>query len=178
MIRLATIDDLFETIAQSATHDDGEELDLLQHSLQCAQLLSKTAPDDVELQVAGLVHDLGTMLEPDRPDSHARTGADAVEPLLGARVAALVGGHDQAKRYLVSSDPAYRDRLSETSILTLTFQGGEMSDAERSAFEAGEHFESLVRLRRADDAAKVAGRTVPPLPEWRARVQRVADEVR
>ena len=175
MIPLTTLDDLFEAVAGSAAHADGEELDLLQHSLQCAQLLSKTAPDDLELQVAGLVHDLGTMLDPGRPASHARTGADAVEPLLGARVAALVGGHDQAKRYLVSSDPTYGDRLSEMSVLTLTFQGGEMGDTERTAFEQGEHFEHLIRLRRADDAAKVAGRAVPGLSEWRATVQQVAD---
>jgi predicted HD phosphohydrolase len=173
---VSTLDDLFGVLDGAAAHDDGEALDLLAHSLQCAQLLAKTAPDDLELQVAGLVHDLGTMLEPARPDTHARTGANAVERLLGARVAALVGGHDHAKRYLVSTDPTYRGRLSEMSVVTLTLQGGEMGEPERIAFEAAEHFDSLVRLRRADDAAKVAGRTVPGLETWRARVQRVADD--
>ena len=176
MTEVSTLDDLFEVLEGAAAHDDGEALDLLAHSLQCAQLLAKTAPDDLELQVAGLVHDLGTMLEPGRPDTHARTGADAIESLLGHRVAALVGGHDQAKRYLVSTDPAYRGRLSEMSVVTLTLQGGEMGESERSAFEAAEHFDSLLRLRRADDAAKVAGRTVPGLEAWRAQVERVAHD--
>jgi len=169
-----TLDDLFGVLERGIGDADGEDVDLLAHSLQCAQLLAKTAPDDAELHVAGLVHDLGTMLEPGHPDTHARTGADAIEPLLGPRVAALVGGHDHAKRYLVSTDPAYRGRLSEMSVVTLTLQGGEMGEAERSTFEGAEHFDSLLRLRRADDAAKVAGRTVPGLDAWREKVERVA----
>ena len=172
-----TVDDLFGVLERGAALDDGETVDLLAHSLQCAQLLAKTQPDDAELQIAGLVHDLGTVLEPGRPDTHARTGAAAVGPLLGARVAALVGGHDQAKRYLVVADPAYRSRISSTSVATLAAQGGDMNDEERAAFEAGEHFDSLIRLRRADDAAKVAGRTVPGLDEWRARVRAVVEEL-
>jgi len=51
-----------------------------------------------------------------------------------------------------------------------------MGESERSAFEAAEHFDSLLRLRRADDAAKVAGRTVPGLEAWRAQVERVAHD--
>ena len=174
MSAIGSLDDLFSVLAGSEQYDDEETVDLLAHSLQCAQLLSKTAPDDLELQVAGLLHDLGTMLEPGRPDTHAVTGADAVRSLLGSRVAALIGGHDHAKRYLVSTDSTYRGRLSEMSILTLGFQGGDMNDAECAEFESGEHFDSLVRLRRADDAAKVAGRTVPGLDAWRDRVQQVA----
>ena len=174
MTAITSLDALFDVLASSEQLDDEEDVDLLAHSLQCAQLLSKTAPDDVELQVAGLLHDLGTMLEPGRPDTHAVTGGDAVRTLLGSRVAALISGHDHAKRYLVSTDSAYRARLSETSILTLGFQGGDMTVAECTAFEANEHFDSLVRLRRADDAAKVVGRVVPGLDEWRERVEQVA----
>ena len=174
MTSLDSVDDVFVVLARSRQDDDGEAVDLLAHSLQCAQLLMKTAPDDVELQVAGLLHDLGTMLDPGRPDTHARTGADAIAPLLGARVSALVGGHDHAKRYLVARDDAYRARLSEMSVATLALQGGDMTSSEMSAFESSEHFDSLVRLRRADDAAKVPGRSVPGLDEWRARVEQVA----
>jgi predicted HD phosphohydrolase len=174
MSTITSLDDLFDVLASSAQYADGETVDLLAHSLQCAQLLSKTAHDDLELQVAGLVHDLGTMLEPGRPDTHALTGAHAIRPLLGSRVAALIGGHDHAKRYLVSTDSAYRARLSETSILTLEFQGGDMTEAECAAFEANDHYDGLVRLRRADDAAKAAGREVPGLDDWRERVEQVA----
>ena len=54
-------------------------------------MLAATAAGDPTLQVAGLVHDVGTVLWPDRPRTHARAGAAAVAPLLGDRVAGLVG---------------------------------------------------------------------------------------
>jgi gamma-butyrobetaine dioxygenase len=117
---------------------------------------------------------VGTALEPGAPATHATTGETAVAPLLGDRVAALVGGHDQAKRYLVTADPVYRSLLSEFSVFTLGLQGGDMDVAERTAFESGEHFDALVALRRADDAAKEPGRVVPGLDTWRATLDRLA----
>lgn len=167
-----TVDALLDTIRLGASAHDGEAVDLLAHMLQCAALLAAAAPDDVELQIAGLVHDVGTVLEPDGPATHATTGAEAVEALFGSRVAALVAGHDHAKRYLVSADPSYRAQLSEMSVATLALQGGDMDAAERTRFEAGEHFDSLVVLRRADDAAKVPGQAVPGLDDWRTQVER------
>ena len=168
-----TVDALVDQLASSEGVSDGEAVDLLAHMLQCAALLKEIAPDDPELQVAGLVHDLGWQLTRD-PAVHATAGANAVARLLGDRVATLVAGHDHAKRYLVTTDREYRARLSETSVLTLGFQGGDMSENERSAFERGEHFEALVALRRADDAAKVPGRAVPGLDAWRATLEDLA----
>ena len=124
MNRIDDIDALLETLAGGATLDDGEGLDLLAHSLQCAENLAVASPDDAELQVAGLVHDLGTILEPGRPATHARTGGDAVRDLIGARVADLVARHDLAKRYLVTTDPGYRDELSDHSVATLAMRSG------------------------------------------------------
>jgi len=172
---ISTLDDLMAVLEDGKSTDDGEALDALAHSLQCAALLGESEPDDVELQVAGLVHDVGTLLAPGRPTTHANTGADAVVGLLGPRVAALVANHDQAKRYLVTTEPAYLGRLSEFSVATLALQGGEMDGSERAAFEAGEHFASAVALRRADDAAKVPGRTVPGLDAWEEPLRRVAE---
>jgi len=169
---------LFDVLATGARADDEEGLDLLAHSLQCAANLADAAPDDLELQVAGLVHDLGTMLEPGRPDSHARTGGDAVRELLGARVADLVTQHDQAKRYLVSAEPSYRECLSPQSVATLAVQGGGLDDRQRAQFEARPDFTSYVTLRRADDAAKVPGLDVAPLPAWRGLVETCAGAVR
>jgi len=173
MTTFTTVDALLGALCLGAGFDDGEEVDTLAHMLQSAALLAESAPDDLELQAAGLVHDLGWLLAADAP-SHARLGGEAVRELLGDRVAALVTGHDHAKRYLVSTDPDYRGLLSETSVATLALQGGDMDDDERTAFEASEHFESLVTLRRADDAAKVPGRSVPDLEAWRAPVEQLA----
>jgi predicted HD phosphohydrolase len=171
--RLATVDDLFAALAASAGADDEGGLSILDHSLQCAARLRADHPDDVELQVAGLVHDLGWLDADDpawrlRPDAaHDRDGRALVEGLLGARVGALVGGHVDAKRYLLAVDPAYRDLLSARSEITLGFQGGVMSPAECRAFAARPDHDDLVALRRADDAAKVRGATVDPLERWR-----------
>jgi predicted HD phosphohydrolase len=169
----ATLDALLDVLEASAAHADEEDVDLLAHALQCAQRLRRVAPDDIELQVAGLVHDIGTALVPDAPDRHARIGADAVRPLLGARVARLVGGHAEAKRYLVAVDRAYRDSLSPRSIVTLRAQGGPLDERGVAAFRRGRDADSLVALRRADDGAKVAGAVVPGLDHWHAPIAAV-----
>jgi predicted HD phosphohydrolase len=90
-----------------------------------------------------------------------------VRPLLGDRVAELVLQHDQAKRYLVTVDPAYLDLLSAQSVATLEVQGGPMDAATRASFEQLPDFDACVALRRADDAAKVPGKSVLPLARWR-----------
>lgn len=169
-----TVDELFGCLAAAEREFDGETVDLLTHGLQCAALLAETAPHDAELQVAGLVHDLGTVFAPGQSSSHARIGADAVRPLLGDRVAILVGGHDQAKRYLVTTDASYRDCLSRRSVATLRVQGGLLDPTERASFERRPEFVALLALRRADDAAKDPGRAVPPLEHWRATVVELA----
>jgi predicted HD phosphohydrolase len=170
---IETLDALFTLLDASVTHDDEEDVDLLAHMLQSAHLLRAAAPDDIELQVAGLVHDIGTALVPDAPDRHAHTGADAVRGLLGTRVARLVGGHAEAKRYLVAVDASYRCALSDRSIVTLAAQGGALDARAAAAFARGRDAEALVELRRADDRAKVAGAIVPGLDAWREPVAAV-----
>ena len=172
-----TIDDvdaLFAVLESGAGETDKEDVDLLSHGLQCAALLADAAFDDPALQVAGLVHDVGTVLWPDRPRTHARAGAAAVTGLLGERVGWLVGHHDEAKRYLVTVDPGYTAQLSAGSVRTLEVQGGRLDDAERARLEAEPWLHDVLTLRRADDAAKVPGRDVPPLPHWRPVVETVA----
>jgi predicted HD phosphohydrolase len=173
-VELTTIDDLFDLLDASAAHDDGEAVDLRAHALQCAHLLSREAPDDLELQVAGLVHDVYHAVDPSADAIHDREGARLVEPLLGARVARLVGGHVVAKRYLVSTDPAYRHALSARSVDTLAHQGGDLDGTARRAVDASPDRLALLTLRRADDRAKVPDAVVPPMGHWRAVVEQVA----
>jgi predicted HD phosphohydrolase len=170
---IADVDSLLGVLESGAGATDDEDLDLLAHGLQCAALLAGVAPDDEGLQVAGLVHDVGTVLWPGRPRTHARAGAMAVADLLGERVAWLVGQHDQAKRYLVTVDGDYASRLSPGSVHTLEVQGGRLEDAERTRLDAEPWLDAVLTLRRADDDAKVPGRDVPPLSHWRPVVERV-----
>ena len=162
-----TPDELVRLLGRGNEHADEEAVDVLDHSLQCAALLAERHPDDVELQLAGLVHDVGTILEPDDPERHAATGGAAVAPLLGRRVGWLVSWHTEAKRYLVTTDRAYRSRLSARSVVTLAAQGGTMDDAEVAALAGAPDLDALLALRWADDDAKVVGRGVPGLEAWR-----------
>jgi predicted HD phosphohydrolase len=164
--------ELARLLGRGTEHADEEAVDVLDHSLQCAALLAERHPDDVELQLAGLVHDVGTILEPGDPERHAATGAAAVAPLLGRRVAWLVSWHAEAKRYLVTTDPAYRSRLSDRSVVTLAAQGGTMDDAEVAALAGAPDLDALLALRRADDDAKVVGCAVPGLEAWRPLLTR------
>ena len=173
-VQFRDVDELLATLAAGADVGDDESVDVLTHSLQCCALLAGVEPGDRELQVAGLVHDVGTVLQPRHPRTHARLGAAAVRDLLGARVARLVELHDQAKRYLVTTDPAYRHQLSARSVETLRLQGGLLDPVERATLDADPDLPAALALRRADDAAKVPGVVVPPLSHWRGLVDRLA----
>jgi predicted HD phosphohydrolase len=173
-VRLRSCEDLVDLLAQGAGADDDEAVDLLAHSLQCAAILERVAPGDLELQIAGLVHDVGTLVAPRRPETHAATGAAAVEALLGPRVAGLVEHHDQAKRFLVSTEPRYRHRLSPRSLETLRLQGGLLDPGERAELLAYADLPACLTLRRADDAAKMPGARVPGIGHWRAALERLA----
>ena len=177
MTRFTAVADL-EAFLRGMADKPGEEAGLseLDHGLQCAEVLRTMAPDDVELQLAGLLHDVaGSHCH---PAAHGRVGGRAVRGLFGERVAELVRLHVDAKRYLVSSDPAYRAKLSPASIVTLELQGGDMSAAEMAAFAASPFRDDAIRLREADDLAKVPGKPTPGLETWIPALERAAAPVR
>ena len=173
-VRFRSSDELVARLESAADADDDEPVDLLAHALQCAAILERVGPADRELQIAGLVHDLGTLVPPGRPETHAAVGAAAVAGLLGSRVADLVARHDDAKRYLVTTEPHYRHRLSDRSRETLRLQGGLLDPDERAALHAYSDLDALLTLRRADDAAKVPGARVPGLGHWRTVLEGLA----
>ncbi|HUD52106.1 hypothetical protein [Parvibaculum sp.] len=141
----------------------------LEHGLQCAAELEACAPDDIELQIAGLVHDICHGRCHIRV--HDRVGAGAVRAVLGDRVAELVGLHVAAKRYLVATDRSYAARLSPISKTSLDLQGGAMTQEEISAFEKHPLAQEAMLLRMADEAAKTPGRIVPGLDHWRGALR-------
>jgi predicted HD phosphohydrolase len=171
-IRFETLDALeaFLDLMQRTPSAEADGISEMDHGLQCAAELRVLAPGDEELQVAGLLHDVGHHISHIR--EHDAAGRNALADIMSDRVARLVGLHVAAKRYLVTTDPSYRALLSPTSIKTLALQGGDMSPAEVAAFEAQPHWQESLLLRRADEGAKTPGRAVPTLADWLPAIRR------
>jgi predicted HD phosphohydrolase len=138
----------------------------LDHALQTAVVLRHEFPDDIELAVAGLVHDIGHLLPGVDDAEHAEVGAESVRAALGERVAGPVGLHVEAKRYLVAHQETYAEVLAADSVASLALQGGPMSAEEQQDFERLPHAQRALDLRRADERGKVDGLEVPGLGEW------------
>ena len=159
-----------------AVLDDGHREDgytALDHHLQCADILASEGVD-IELRIAGLVHDVASSLDPRPSGDHAEIGAQLLRALLGDRVADLVAGHVRAKRYLVTVEPSYRALLNDDSTRTLARQGDTLTAEEVLAFERAPLADDWIALRRADDRAKIAGLVVPDLNAWRPLIDSVA----
>jgi len=169
----SSVDGLLRSLESLEGRPGDDVVPVLPHLLQTADILSSVRPHDSQLVAAGLLHDIASALDEDCGD-HARLGAVLLGPLLGPRVGRLVAGHTEAKRYLVTTEKGYARRLSADSTHTLALQGGPMTPGEVDAFGVLPHKADLVALRRADDAAKVAGREVPSPRSWRGLLDEVA----
>jgi phosphonate degradation associated HDIG domain protein len=139
----------------------GEAVTQLEHALQCAALAKLNNSSD-ELITASLLHDVGHLLH-DLPDDASDNGIDDYHEELAARyleknftkaVVEPVKLHVQAKRYLCAVENGYLETLSEPSKISLSFQGGVMSEEEVKEFENNEFYKEAVNLRRWDDLAK------------------------
>jgi predicted HD phosphohydrolase len=173
----ASVDELVSALESLARASGDDVVPALPHLLQTADRLGADHADDPELVAAGLVHDVASGLgRVDR--DHARAGAALVGPLLGARVAELVAGHAEAKRYLVTTEPGYAGRLSADSTFTLIGQGGLMDADEVAAFDRRTELASLLALRRADDLAKVPDAPTRRVEDWRPLLDEVAGRAR
>lgn len=159
----------------------GERVTMTDHGLQAAYFAEQEAAT-AALVVAALLHDVGHLLEP-TPDDIATWTADAQHESSGARwlarrfipaVSEPVRLHVAAKRYLCATDPGYRARLSDASVVTLRLQGGPMVSAELARFEAEPFSKDAVRLRLWDDQGKVAGLKTAELVDYRRLIEEQA----
>ena len=178
MMQTSTVDQVFEVLATGGgTAYFGEPVTVLEHSLQAAWIIQQNGGEST-LVAAALLHDLGHLLHLQGEDA-AQRGLDTRHEELG--VAALAGHlpavvldpirmHVAAKRYLCFAEPKYRKALSPSSVESLALQGGPMTEAEAEGYLAEPHALEAVRLRRADDAAKIAGMAVPGLESYRSLV--------
>jgi predicted HD phosphohydrolase len=161
----------------------GEPVSQLEHALQAAALAVRARAADEEV-LAALFHDLGHLCAPAGTPimdgfgavAHERIGADRLRAAgLPERVADLVCGHVQAKRYLVARTAGYLAGMSPASRRTLEFQGGPMLPAEAAAFEQDPLFAAKLRLRRWDELAKEPGARVAGAGAYREMLLRALE---
>ncbi len=161
----------------------GEPVTMSEHMLQCA-LLAEENSDSNELVVAALLHDighftseLGSFAMDDLVDKlHEEAGAQWLAPFFPSVIVDCVRFHVPAKRYLCKTEPEYFAGLSEASVHSLQLQGGPMSDNEVREFEQNPNLDAIVKVRRYDDLAKVAGKETPSLEHYMVKVRQVAND--
>ena len=155
----------------------GEPVSQAEHALQAAHLAEVAGAAD-SLIVAALLHDVGHLLhdlgdnaaERGIDDRHERSGGSWLSRNFEPEVAEPARLHVDAKRYLCAVEDSYFEALSPASKLSLSLQGGPMTPAEVTRFEANPHHLDAARLRRWDDEAKVPGLEVPGLQHYRDRL--------
>ncbi len=159
----------------------GESVSMTEHGLQSAHF-ARAAGAAETLVVAALLHDIGHLIEP-VPADLADWTTDARHETLGARwlaqrfrveISEPVRLHVAAKRYLCATDAHYFAKLSSASVHTLKLQGGPMSAPEVREFEAERFAQDAVRVRRWDDAGKVAGLRTAPLEHYLPMIAQLA----
>jgi phosphonate degradation associated HDIG domain protein len=161
---------LIEIYENKATGRYGlSDVNQLQHALQCARS-AELAGKPATFVVAALLHDVGHMIH-DLGEDAAKAGIDDrheeraarwLSHSFGPEVTEPIRLHVTAKRYLCAADPAYFEKLSEDSVISLALQGGPMSAEEMVDFALMPHFDAAVELRRFDDGAKDPNAVTPP----------------
>ena len=159
----------------------GEDVTLVDHALQCAELaIQDNSPKN--LVVAALLHDIGHLLIDESVEAfkdgidlhHDEIGAQWVSSRFPIEVSEPIRLHVDAKRYLVTKDPAYSEKLSEASLKTFQMQGGYMTEFEIQQFLDNSYSEDAIQVRLWDDAGKIRGKKTVELADLRAYIEDTA----
>lgn len=168
---------LFETYGDSDY--DGEPVSQTSHMVQCG-MRAMDLGEDEELILGAFLHDIGHLLRHQEETeamgsygvvNHEGLGADYLrEKGFSERICAMVEKHVDAKRYLVATDPAYEEKLSEASMQTLIWQGGPMNEIEVMQFEQHPYFDDIIKVRHWDEEAKDSDAVLLPLSHFKKLV--------
>ncbi|CAN5281514.1 HD domain-containing protein [soil metagenome] len=177
-----TINEIFELYEKYGGVEYGESVTQLEHMVQSAELAAKEGYDE-EIILAAFFHDIGHFLESPGSENnmdgygtmhHEDLGAKYLkERGFSDKLAALVGSHVAAKRYLTYKYPDYYYSLSDASKKTLGFQGGPMQKAEAEKFENDELFPLYIKMREWDDKAKIVGYKVDSIQPYKEMCNRL-----
>ena len=149
----------------------GEDVSKTVHMIQAAYAAEKNNESDYVI-LACLLHDIGHFLENDNMNGlgvieHGKVAGEYLRELgMDEKVCILVENHVTAKRYLVSKNDDYYEKLSDASKKTLEYQGGRMSLEEMEIFENNIDFRDILRIRYYDDNGKQVGAEIPDLSHY------------
>jgi putative nucleotidyltransferase with HDIG domain len=171
------VDEIFSLYERHGNADYiGEPVSQLEHMCQAAQLAEEEGCDD-EVVLAAFFHDIGHLCEFIMPvelmegvgvlDHESIGQAYLVNKGFSERIAKLVRSHVEAKRFLTFKFPAYFEKLSDASKLTLQHQGGRMNAEEAEAFETDPMFDLFIKMRTWDDLAKITNKALPDLNKYK-----------
>jgi phosphonate degradation associated HDIG domain protein len=178
----AIVEEVFSLYENYGNEDYiGEPVSQVEHMCQAAQLAEQEGFDE-EVVLAAFFHDIGHLCEHIIPVSymdgygvadHEALGANFLkENFFSEKIAKLVESHVRTKRYLTYRFPDYYEKLSPASKITLSKQGGIMTDAEAEAFEADPLSDLYIKLRQWDDKAKVEHIPLPALEKYKEMAYR------
>jgi gamma-butyrobetaine dioxygenase len=169
---MTAVETIGEMFAGPGARDHlGEPVPIGEHMLQ-AGALAEAAGAESPLVAAVLLHDIGHLLGEDE-DRHGEAGANWLSQWFGDAVTEPVRLHVPAKRYLCAADAEYLGLLSAESVRTLSLQGGPMTAAEVTAFEALPYSRDAVSVRRWDDQAKDPAVTAPRFAHFARLLQAI-----
>ena len=159
----AVVENIAAMFERKGGESYGEDVTQLQHMVQSGHLAAEEGYDN-EVVVAAFLHDIGHIcLSEEETEQmgkfgarrHEHIGADYLrEHGFSEKIAVLVEGHVEAKRYLTYKHPEYLAQLSAASLATLKYQGGPMTPQEAKDFEGNPHFNLCIKMREWDDAGK------------------------
>lgn len=175
------VDEVLELYERRGARQYGSEaVSQTEHALQCA-MLAAAAGASSELIAAAFLHDIGHLvaelphaMDRDLDDVHQYLAIPFLRGGFADAVLEPIRLHVDAKRYLCRVDPGYRESLSPASRHSLELQGGSFNAIAADRFLARPFAWDAIRLRRWDDAAKVAGRAAPGLRDLEPLLRGIA----
>ena len=163
----------------------GEAVTMTEHMLQTARNAEMAGESD-ETITAALLHDIGhytgefpeNYIDLGVNNKHETMGSAILEKFFPPEVTEPVRWHVEAKRYLCATEIDYFSGLSDASVKTLELQGGPYNEAQCAEFEENPYLDTILNVRRYDDAGKVPGTETPRLEHYLEIAQKVLERQR
>ena len=150
-----------------------EQINQLQHALQCATLAEDNYASPA-LITAALLHDIGHLVDNHSVGAtskgidrrHERIGGAYLKQWFADDVVAPVALHVPAKHSLCAAAPAYFEKLSPASVHSLELQGGQFDQDQARSFFERDYAPDAIRLRQWDEKAKDPEAITPTLEHF------------